>query len=112
MKKEELTMKKPAATILTALALVVAGAAGATLAEAQSKDPVSVIQQKGNWQGPGYADDRSVFFERNKEVFDNGYYRYCTAANTNSWGSHGNATAFDLECTPIFSPEGVPVSGQ
>lgn len=107
-------MNKKTNTLLTALALVVTGAAGATLAEARSKDPVSVIQQKGNWQGPGYEDSRSVFFERNKEVFDNGYYRYCTAANSNLWGGYqtGVATAFDLECTPVFSPDGVPVSGQ
>lgn len=102
-------MRKAAKVSLTVLAIAgLSLGAGYSIAGADSVG-IRVTEQSSNWQGPGFDDERSVFFERNKEVFDNGYYRYCTAANSHfQWGN--GDVSLELECTPVFSPEGVPVT--
>lgn len=94
---------------LTGLAIVVLAFGAGSIAGADSVG-IQVTDTHSNWQGPGFNDERSVFFERNKEVFDNGYYRYCTAANSNIYkGTTAMSVSMDLDCTPVFSPDGVPV---
>lgn len=105
-------MRKLTKISLAAVTVVGLSFGAGTLAGADSLG-IRVTETNSNWQGPNYNDERSVFFERNKEVFDNGYYRYCTAANSNvSDGPYETVDDVDLEldCTPVFSPEGIPVS--
>lgn len=101
-------------TKITLATLAIAGIAfsAGSMAGADSVG-IRITEKNSNWQGPGFDDPRSVFFERNKETFDNGYYRYCTAANSNVYrasGSYIGDVSLELDCTPVFSPDGVPVS--